>query len=527
MGARVQLAVGLDRNRLVGRIIYCCKKINPMAVLWAFYFNKPKDEKMIRFSDDDISQITKHELSVAEIEKQLNDFANGFPFADIIRPATVNDGIMQFDSEYMNKFTQLYDNEKQNYKIIKFVPASGAATRMFRDLFDFLDTGTTNSTTDMVVNNITRFAFYDDLKKFLGDNPTPHDIISGMLDNDKLNLGILPKALIKFHKYNNETRTAAHEHLIEGAKYAESNGVVNIHFTLSPEHQNKFNELMNTIIPGLEQKMGVKFNITTSTQKSSTDTIAANFDNTPFRDNNGMLFFRPAGHGALIENLNEIDSDIVFIKNIDNITNDNNRNDTIIYKKLLAGILIDVQKQIFQFIQDINNNKFNESELRKFITQTLCHNLPEHKISNDEYIQILNRPIRVCGVVKNTGAPGGGPFWVNDAQNGISLQITESSQIAPGNRDIMEKSTHFNPVDLVCGIRDWQGKKFDLTQFIDAKTGFISEKSYAGKPLRAMERPGLWNGAMAYWHTIFVQVPNTTFTPVKKVSDLLNPSHIE
>ena len=482
---------------------------------------------MNKFSEQDIKQITEHGLSLENIEQQLHDFEYGFPFAHIIRPATINDGILQFDSDSTDSFIEIYDNEKQNYKITKFVPASGAATRMFKDLFEFLSNGNTNDTVNKVVSNINRFAFYDELKKFLPENPSAHDIVSAMLDSDKLNMGALPKALIAFHKYKNETRTAAHEHLIEGAEYAESNGVVNIHFTLSPEHKNKFNDLMSRIVPVLENKLNIKFNITTSIQKTGTDTIAANFDNTPFRDNNGKLVFRPAGHGALIENLNEIDSDIVFIKNIDNITNDNNRNDTIIYKKLLAGILIDVQKQIFQFIQDINNNKFNESELRKFITQTLCHNLPEHKISNDEYIQILNRPIRVCGVVKNTGAPGGGPFWVNDAQNGISLQITESSQIAPENRDIMEKSTHFNPVDLVCGIRDWQGKKFDLTQFIDAKTGFISEKSYAGKPLRAMERPGLWNGAMAYWHTIFVQVPNTTFTPVKKVSDLLNPSHIE
>jgi hypothetical protein len=338
-------------------------------------------------------------------------------------------------------------------------------------------------------------------------------------------MGELPKALIKFHKYGTTTRTAAHEHLIEGAQYAESNGTVNIHFTLSPEHIDKFNQLLTNIIPDSEQKFGIKFNITTSIQQPNTDTIAANFDNTPFRDNNGNLVFRPAGHGALIANLNEIDSDIVFIKNIDNITNDNNRTDTITYKKLLAGILLDTQKRLFQFIRDLHNNEFDESDLQNFIEQDLNHKLPNRKISRDEYIQILNRPIRICGVVKNTGAPGGGPFWTHDGIFGDSLQITESSQIAPENRDIMTKSTHFNPVDLVCGIRDWRSQKFDLTKFIDPKTGFISEKSMSGKPLRAMERPGLWNGAMAYWHTIFVDVPNTTFTPVKRVSDLLDSAH--
>ncbi len=483
---------------------------------------------MNKFSEQDIKQITEHGLSLENIEQQLHDFEYGFPFARIIRPATINDGILQFDSDSTDSFIKIYDNEKQNYQITKFVPASGAATRMFKDLFEFLSTGNTNDTVNKVVSNINRFAFYDELKKFLPENPSAHDIVSAMLDSDKLNMGALPKALIAFHKYKNETRTAAHEHLIEGAEYAESNGVVNIHFTLSPEHKNKFNDLMSRIVPVLENKLNIKFNITTSIQKTGTDTIAANFDNTPFRDNNGKLVFRPAGHGALIENLNEIDSDIIFIKNIDNITNDNNRTDTIMYKKLLAGVLISLQKRVFKFMHDLQNNNYNESELRRFITTELNKTLPNTPISNTEFMKILNCPIRVCGVVKNTGEPGGGPFWVHDdTTNCDSLQITESSQIAPENRDIMQKSTHFNPVDLVCGVRDWQGKKFDLMQFIDPKTGFISEKSQNGRSLRAMERPGLWNGAMARWHTIFVQTPNTTFTPVKKVSDLLNLAHTE
>lgn len=480
------------------------------------------------FSENDIKQITERGLTVANIEQQLNDFKTGFPFANIVRPATLNDGILQPDTDSFATFTNIYDNEKQNYNITKFVPASGAATRMFKDLFDFLNTGNTNDTVERVVANINRFAFYDELKKFLPDTPTAHDIISAMLDTDKLNLGTLPKALIAFHKYNDDIRTAAHEHLIEGIQYAKSNDIVNIHFTLSPEHQNKFNELMTKIIPDTEKKFNVKFNITTSIQKPNTDTIAVNFDNTPFRDTDGKLVFRPAGHGALIENLNEIDSDIIFIKNIDNITNDKHRTDTIAYKKLLAGILISIQKHIFKFMHDLDSNNYDETELRKFIQNELNEPLPTKEISRDEFIKILNRPIRVCGVVKNTGEPGGGPFWVHDHDtNRDTLQITESSQIAPNNRDIMAKSTHFNPVDLVCGVRDWQGKKFNLTQFIDPKTGFISEKSSNGRPLRAMERPGLWNGAMAHWHTIFVVIPNTTFTPVKKVSDLLAPAHTE
>ena len=486
-----------------------------------------KGVKMGVFSQNDIQQITKHGLTLSNAERQLADFARGFPFANIVRPATVNDGIFQYDPDSVASFIKIYDDEKQNYKITKFVPASGAATRMFKDLFDFLTTGNTNDTVDKVVRNINRFAFYDELQKFLPQNPTAHDIVDAMLDNNKLNLGALPKALIAFHKYENETRTAAHEHLIEGTQYAESNGVINIHFTLSPEHVNKFNALMEKVVPSTEQKFNVKFNITTSVQKSGTDTIAANFDNTPFRDDNGNLVFRPAGHGALIENLNEIDSDIIFIKNIDNITNDAARADTITYKKLLAGGLISTQKRIFKFMKDLHDDNYNVDELRDFIQKELNEPIPKN-VSRQEFIEILNRPLRVCGVVKNTGAPGGGPFWVHDNDtNRDTLQITESSQIAPENRDIMVKSTHFNPVDLVCGVRDWRGQKFDLTKFIDAKTGFISEKSLNGKPLRAMESPGLWNGAMAYWHTIFVSVPNTTFTPVKKVSDLLDSAHTE
>lgn len=477
------------------------------------------------FNDSDVKQITEHGLTVAQIEQQLHDFETGFPFADIVRPATINDGIFEFDDATKTNFINTYDNARDNFQITKFVPASGAATRMFKDLFDFLNTGNMNDTVDAVVNNISRFAFYQDLQKFLPTNPNPHDIVAAMLDTDKLNLGALPKALIKFHKYENDARTAAQEHLTEGVQYATTHNTVNIHFTISPEHSEKFNELMARILPTTENKFNVKFNISTSVQDPGTDTIAVNFDNTPFRDDNGKLVFRPAGHGALIQNLNKIDSDIIFIKNIDNITNDNARNDTIVYKKLLGGVLIDIQKQIFEFIRELNNGTVDTNALREFITTKLHCQIPNGNISTNEFIEILNRPVRVCGVVKNTGAPGGGPFWARDAKGCETLQITESSQIAPENRDIMTKSTHFNPVDLVCGVRDWRGQKFDLTKFIDHTTGFISEKSLNGRPLRAMESPGLWNGAMANWITIFVSVPNTTFTPVKRVSDLLDPAH--
>ena len=522
MGPHLQLAVRLDWDWMANCIIYCGKKIKPMAFAVGFFI---KGDKM-NFNDNDIKQITDHGLTVDLVEKQLADFAKGFPYADIVRPATINDGIFEYDADTAESFIKLYDTAHDNFTITKFVPASGAATRMFRDLFEFLATNNMNDTTDKVVKNIEKFAFWDDLKNFLGKNPTPREIISAMLDTDKLNLGALPKALIKFHKYGASARTAAHEHLIEGAEYATSRGTVDIHFTLSPEHIDKFDELMSQIVPDTEQKFNMHFNITKSIQNPSTDTIAANFDNTPFRDDNGRLVFRPAGHGALIENLNKIDSDIIFIKNIDNITNDAARADTVRYKKLLGGVLISIQQQIFKFMAELNDGTCDIKTLREFIKNTLGQTVENTDLSTTEYIAILNRPIRICGVVKNTGAPGGGPFWVRDASGHNTLQITESSQIAPDSRDIMNKSTHFNPVDLVCGTRDWRGNKLDLTKFIDFNTGFISEKSMNGRDLRAMEAPGLWNGAMAYWHTIFVSVPNTTFTPVKKVSDLLDTAHI-
>ncbi|MCQ2581589.1 MAG: DUF4301 family protein [Alphaproteobacteria bacterium] len=474
------------------------------------------------FSDTDIQNITKHGLTVESVLQQIDNFKTGFPYANIVRPATVDDGILKLSDIECEKYINIYDSNRDTKTITKFVPASGAATRMFKDLFEYLATQQPNQTSITVLSNLDKFAFYDDLK--INENAIDSEIIDNIINGNGLNYGKTPKALIKFHNYDDGARTAAAEHLIEGAQYASSNNNVNIHFTLSPEHLDTFNNLMQSIIPEYEKRFNVKYNITTSVQKPSTDTIAVTPNNELFRQSNGELLFRPAGHGALIENLNEINSDIIFIKNIDNICNDAHRADTIKYKQVLAGLLIETQNHIFKYIDDLRNNTYNKQEICDFIQNTLKHKLPQD-ISITELIGILNRPIRVCGVVQNIGAPGGGPFWVKGTDNTESLQIVESAQIAPNARDIMNTSTHFNPVDLVCGIRDSQGNVFDLQEFIDHTAGFISDKSASGKSLRAMEKPGLWNGAMAYWHTIFVEVPATTFTPVKTVADLLLPPH--
>lgn len=477
---------------------------------------------MTEFSTPDTEQIKTHGLTPEIVAQQLADFVCGFPYANITRPATVGNGIIELSDIDITRYAEKYTAAQATKKIVKFVPASGAATRMFRDLFEFLNTGTMNDVTRRVLDNLEKFAFWDDLRQFLPDTPTDRDKIACMLTNAGLDYGNLPKGLIAFHKYDTYSRTALEEHLVEGAQYAAANGTVHIHFTVSPEHLAGFHALLARAVPEYSARYGVKYDITMSNQSTSTDTIAVNPDNTPFRTDDGRLLFRPAGHGALIENLNNIDADIVFIKNIDNVTTDELRADTIKYKHVLAGLLLSLQARAFEYLN--NFVAYDLNEIRTFIKNDLCVRTSDDAPA-EMLRQILNRPIRVCGVVKNIGAPGGGPFWVRDEHGTESLQIVESSQIAPDARDIMNASSHFNPVDLVCGVRDAHGKPFDLTAFVDHKAGFISEKSSGGHALRAMERPGLWNGAMAHWNTVFVAVPASTFTPVKVVTDLLSSSH--
>lgn len=472
------------------------------------------------FSDQDIQQITEHGLTIQDAEHQIADFVRGFPYADIVEPATIaNNGIQELNYDARQKYIGLYQEYAKTHTVVKFVPASGAATRMLRDLFTFLDTGELNDVARKVCEHARMLAMYDELN--LDANATNTDIARAIVDK----YGNMPKGLVPFHKYTqnhngfNEIRTPIAEHLYEGAKYAVSqDNTVNIHFTVSPEHHDAFQELLDKIVPEYTNHFGKEYNVTMSEQESSTDTIAVNPDNTPFRAPDGKLVFRPAGHGALIRNLNNIDADIIFIKNIDNICTMAMAGDTIEYKGVLAGLLVFAQTKVFEYLHELDNENADMNKISDFIKNTFGVDVAPNR---DELRTILNRPLRVCGMVKNTGAPGGGPFWVKNA----GLQIIESSQIAPDARDIMNKSTHFNPVDLVCSVRDYMGNRFNLMEFIDENTGFISDKSYFGRPIRAMERPGLWNGAMAKWNTVFVEVPVTTFNPVKTIADLLTPAH--
>jgi hypothetical protein len=443
------------------------------------------------FTPSDLAQLEARGISVEKAEKQLHSFANGFPELDIVSAASVGNGVLNPTEEEIDAYVKAWqDYLDEGHTVLKFVPASGAASRMFKDLFEYLETGEKTKFIEKFLCEKEHFAFAPQLAG-LDEQAAVSHLLKDM------NYGNLPKGLLLFHSYEDGARTPALEHLVEGAMYAASKGEVNIHFTVSHEHLPLFQAHLAENKATYEEKLGVKFHISYSEQKPSTDTLAANPDGTPFRTTDGKLLFRPGGHGALIENLNEQSADVIFIKNIDNVVPDRLKGDTIRYKQLLAGVLVAEQKKVFEKLQDPNL-------------------APEEKAK-------LQRPLRVCGVVKNTGEPGGGPFLVREEDGTISCQILESSQIS--NPALMQQATHFNPVDLVCATRDADGKPFYLPDFVDEKTGFISHKSKDGKELLALELPGLWNGAMSRWNTIFVEVPISTFNPVKTVNDLLRPEH--
>ncbi|MDM8336184.1 DUF4301 family protein [Mediterranea massiliensis] len=490
-------------------------------------------------------------ISEEQIAEQLACFEKGFPYLKLAAAASVDNGILAPATDMQKKYLDAWDAYTQTDKVIvKFVPASGAASRMFKNLFEFLGADYDTPQTGFektFFEKIENFAFYNDLNQACQNN-TGKDIpqlisegnykavVSALLESAGLNYGALPKGLLKFHKYEDGSRTPLEEHLVEGALYAgNKNGKVNVHFTVSPEHRPLFKALVDEKAAIYAKRYGVEYNISFSEQKPSTDTIAADMDNKPFRDN-GKLLFRPGGHGALIENLNDLDADVIFIKNIDNVVPDKFKGDTVLYKKLIAGVLITLQQKIFSYLQLLESGKYTHEQIMdilQFLQKKLFCKNPEVKDLEDSELAIylknkLNRPIRVCGMVKNVGEPGGGPFLAYNSDGTISLQILESSQIDmkdPEKKEMFEKGTHFNPVDLVCAVRDYKGHKFNLVKYVDKNTGFISYKSKNGKDLKALELPGLWNGAMSDWNTVFVEVPLSTFNPVKTVNDLLREQH--
>ena len=475
------------------------------------------------FTEQDTACIRAHGLTPEAVERQLENFRRGFPFLKVVRAAAPGDGILVPAPQEVAAAVRRYDDAAARLGVVKFVPASGAATRMFKELFEFVNDGKRGKGIDTLLENIGKFAFWPELRAVLPAGADDRAIVNAIV-GDGLNYGRKPKGLVTFHAYPEGARKAVEEHLVEGAAYAAAGGVVRIHFTVSPEHVAGFEELLAAKVPFYEKRFGVRYEISFSVQKPSTDTLAVNPDNTPFRQDDGTLLFRPAGHGALIENLNEIDADLIFIKNIDNVTTDARRGDTVRYKKVLAGVLLDLQGRAFEYLKALEVGGAELEPIAEFIGKQLCVKLPA-EYDSALLRAVLDRPIRVCGMVRNEGEPGGGPFWAVNDDGTESLQIAESSQIAPDDLPLMQSATHFNPVDLVCGVRDSKGCKFDLRRYTDPATGFISSKSSGGRDLRAQELPGLWNGAMAKWNTVFVDVPVTTFSPVKVVQDLLRPQH--
>ena len=499
----------------------------------------------MNLSEKDLQQIAQRGISQEQIETQLHEFETGFPFLRLEAAAAIGRGIVAPDADERKDYIAAWEDYKaEGHRIVKFVPASGAASRMFKNIFAFVDGENDVPTTDFekkYFDEIERFAFYDALDAVCVKNEGKgiraliaegnyKAVAANMLSKDGLNYGQLPKGMLLFHKYDEGARTPMEEHLVEGALYAASKGESHVHFTVSHEHMDFFRQKVAEKADGFAKKYGVSYDITFSEQKPSTDTIAANPDNTPFRESDGSLLFRPGGHGALIENLNEIDADVIFIKNIDNVVPDRLKPETVEWKQIIAGVLVTLQQKAFAYLRQLDAGANDEqlAEIAQFVEKCLCVDPKGNKVDADYLRSKLDRPMRVCGVVKNVGEPGGGPFLTYNQDGTVSLQILESSQIDTKNEEYMKmftQGTHFNPVDLVCAVRDYKGLPYDLPKFVDKSTGFISSKSKSGKELKALELPGLWNGAMSNWSTVFVEVPLGTFNPVKTVNDLLREQH--
>lgn len=511
----------------------------------------------MNFTSDDIVQIENNGLTTEKVISQIQLFKTGITTANLKDAATINSGILNFNETEKTAFIHYFESQKETVSILQFIPSSGAASRMFKFLFKFLkEFNPKKESINSYINKnnvpemtlflfgLKKFPFYQKAKTLLPSNYNTFTndekaiaFIKVILDKEKLNYGEQPKGLLPFHQYKNEISTAFQEHLFEAASYASNHNKAKLHFTVSENHKNKFEQELGTIKEHISKKTNCTFDITFSFQRQQTNTIAVTPKNELFREEDNSLLFRPSGHGALIENLNEVNEDLVFIKNIDNVVAANLSETVASYKKMLGGLLLKTQKQVFSYQQALEQKNIDEKEIIT-IANFLINSLnivvnPEFEKYSKKYqieylIEKLNRPIRICGMVKNEGEPGGGPFWVKNENGHISLQIIEGAQMDKKDKlqkKIIKSATHFNPVDLVCGIKNYKGEKYNLLDFVDVNTGFISSKTKLGKDLKALELPGLWNGAMANWNTIFVEVPLETFNPVKTVNDLLKSAH--
>ncbi len=514
---------------------------------------------MKNFSLNDLAQIKDYGIPLGNIQKQLDIFQKGIPKMKLVEPATLGNGIIKLSQSNFIQKADFFDSHKSKFKLLKFVPASGAASRMFKFLSVFLnDFDVENETINAYINRkkddklmvfivgMDKFPFFNSVYSKLKEEIDDFDSLSRdyknyyfvkfMLSSDYFDFANKPKGILPFHKYATTIATPIEEHLYECGYYSSSNHNSFLHFTVSESHQSQFEQIIDSVKGNVENETDTTIQVSYSYQDKSTDTIAVDENNSPFRKSDGRLLFRPGGHGALIGNLNKLDADVIFIKNIDNVILHNNEN-IALYKKALAGVLVELQRQIFDYLLLIDSGVISPEqiiEIKAFLKDKINFEV-NHGFDNlgteakiIRLHQVLNRPIRVCGMVKNEGEPGGGPFWVINADNEVSLQIVESSQVDltnPEQAKIFDDSSHFNPVDLVCGTKNYKNEKFDLTKFVDPDSGFIVEKTFEGRDIKAYELPGLWNGAMANWLTVFVEVPLITFNPVKTVNDLLKEAH--
>ncbi|MDP5157939.1 MAG: DUF4301 family protein [Flaviramulus sp.] len=538
------LLKGDKKTRLELAINHINKLLNPISM----------------FTEKDIQQIENKGATLSQVVAQVERIKNGMSFSNLISAATIGEGIESYSADEENALINLYDSKQNNFDIVKFVPASGAASRMFKFLFQFLNNfnPSTNTFEDYLQNKgdnlikafasgLEKFPFYDEaIEKLKSMHPDFESLSEGeklfefvkiTLDEEGLNYSFLPKGLLSFHGYKEGPVTAFHEHLLESTLYASSNAMANLHFTVSEKHHEFFNGELDKIKKSLEERTHTTFNVSFSYQKGETETLALTTNNEIYRNEDGSILFRPAGHGALLENLNDLDNDIVFIKNIDNIVVFELNKKVSDYKKMIGGVLIRAQEQAFAFLNELDESDISEKKLlnmASFLSKSMNVSIGDefddfNLETKKTFLRAkLNRPIRVCGMVKNEGEPGGGPFWVKDKNGIISLQIVEFAQIDIDNNqqaDIVKNATHFNPTDLVCGIKNYKGEKFDLMNYVDPEAAFITMKTQNGIDIQALELPGLWNGSMSDWNSIFVEVPLETFNPVKTVNDLLKPVH--
>jgi hypothetical protein len=506
---------------------------------------KKAEKNKVLFSRKEIQQIRNLGLDLKDVDKQLSLYRKGFEYLKLNRPCAVHDGILSIEPAQRKKLISFYEKESNNYKLIKFVPASGAASRMFAEWFSAKDNGGFGSAklNQSFVSNLKTYPFYSLIKQDkqafgLIRQKNIKSLLDYILSAKGLNYGWLPKALIPFHLYKRgEARTALEEHLFEGAQYVRSEGdICHLHFTISPEHKNNVVQKIKAVKSQYEKLGRIKYKITLSVQSLSTNMLAVDDDNVPLRDSTGKLIFRPGGHGSLLDNLQNLDADFIHVKNIDNIAPEKLFQKILPYKKMLGGLALKIQQEIYAFLRQMENAKIDPLHIKEIRDYCLRINIvfprgmshKSLKVKRQIIFSLLNRPLRVCAVVRNEGEPGGAPFWVEEPDGNYTVQFVESGHVDKSSSkqmSVWSAARYFNPVDMICCTKNYRGEKFNLEKYVNPDAYLISRKNEKGRSIKALELPGLWNGSMAYWNTVFVELPIISFNPVKTVNDLLRPEH--